>query len=286
MAGLKLFTHGSTTVLAHSYGSTVTGLALQNGLDVDNVVVFGSPGMATGNIDGLNLPAGTHFYALRAKGDYVSYSRNFGTDPADPAFGGTRLSTGDSVSGHSKYYLPKSESLKNIVAVVNGRPEALTTAGTSLRDEGGWPVVERGLIDDINRRTNEIQKTLAATAIGGIKDAAGNIVADLKDAAHAAGVAADAATAAAQVAQEAATEAARVAGDAVTDTARAAAQATAEAAAAAARTAQEAARAAGNVAEAVAGEVGKNADALGDAAGDAARAVGAGARSIWDGLTP
>lgn len=58
-----------STVLGHSYGSLVTGLALQHkGTGVQNAIVFGSPGLGTDNRADLHVP---HLYAEEARGDAV-----------------------------------------------------------------------------------------------------------------------------------------------------------------------------------------------------------------------
>src|SRR4051794_9929786 len=107
----------TTTVVAHSYGSLVAGLALRDcGLVVDNVVVLGSPGMDVNRASDLHLGA-IELYALRAPFDVVGWSEHFGRDPADPRFGAVRLATGSgdhAPSGHSSYFDTGSVSLHNV----------------------------------------------------------------------------------------------------------------------------------------------------------------------------
>jgi len=74
VAGLVLRAGVTTTVVAHSYGSLVTGRALREGLRVDAMVVLGSPGMGTRTADELRAPAGTRLFAARAPGDPVAWS--------------------------------------------------------------------------------------------------------------------------------------------------------------------------------------------------------------------
>lgn len=48
---------GDISVVAHSYGSTVTGHAMEDGLDVGRVVVLGSPGMGGNDRSALGSPS-------------------------------------------------------------------------------------------------------------------------------------------------------------------------------------------------------------------------------------
>jgi hypothetical protein len=100
----------------------------------------------------------TALYALRAPFDLVSWSENFGRDPSDPRFGAIRLATGTgphSPSGHSSYFDSGTMSLRNIAAVVAGRPDLLTvqrpstaeSAADVLDDVWGWTVREP--VDDV-----------------------------------------------------------------------------------------------------------------------------------------
>lgn len=105
------------TVVGHSYGSVVAGEALRAGLDVDAVVVTGSPGMGAERATELGpVPV----YALSAPGDVVSATQHFGEDPADPAFGATVLDTGGA-TGHQQYFVPGSAAVAAIALVAAGR---------------------------------------------------------------------------------------------------------------------------------------------------------------------
>ena len=120
------------TVVGHSYGTLVAGHAMRAGLDVDAVAVTGSPGMGARTADDLGAPP---VYALRAPGDYVSWTERFGTDPSDSDFGATRLATGD-VLGHSGYFDAGTESLTNLARVATGRADEATVEGRSWFDRG------------------------------------------------------------------------------------------------------------------------------------------------------
>ncbi|MPZ66585.1 MAG: hypothetical protein GEU83_14095 [Pseudonocardiaceae bacterium] len=129
------------TAIGHSYGSTTTGMAVQQpGTGVDDVVVIGSPGMGTSDVEDLNVPAG-HTYAVEARGDYVADFGRFGADP-NQMEGVTNLSAreeetvdGEQLSettGHATrdkddpkngYLAQGTTSQHNISTVVAGVPE-------------------------------------------------------------------------------------------------------------------------------------------------------------------
>jgi hypothetical protein len=105
------------TVIAHSYGSLVTGMAeSQQGLEVDETVLVGSPGVGVDSAD--DLGDGNVWVGLAAW-DPVGYSEWFGPNPHDKGFGATRFHTGD-ISGHSSYFNEGSESLRNIGLITAG----------------------------------------------------------------------------------------------------------------------------------------------------------------------
>jgi pimeloyl-ACP methyl ester carboxylesterase len=105
------------TVIGHSYGSLVTGMAeSEQGLDVDETVLIGSPGVGVDSAD--ELGDGNVWVGLAAF-DPVGYSEWFGLNPHDRAFGATRFHTGD-ISGHSSYFNEGSESLRNIGLITAG----------------------------------------------------------------------------------------------------------------------------------------------------------------------
>jgi pimeloyl-ACP methyl ester carboxylesterase len=181
--GLHLADDVTTTIVAHSYGSLVTGVALRDeGLDVDDVVVVGSPGMGVSRAAQLHL-GDTALYALRAPFDLVSWSENFGRDPSDPRFGAIRLATGSgphSPSGHSSYFDTGTTSLRNIAAVVTGRTDLLTvqrpstveSAADVVDDVWGWTVREP--VDDVQRLVDGA--TSAIEPMAQVVDAADHVI--------------------------------------------------------------------------------------------------------------
>ena len=105
------------TVIGHSYGSLVTGMAESSqGLDVDETVLVGSPGVGVDHAS--DLGDGNVWVGL-ADWDLVGYSGWFGPNPHDKGFGATRFHTGD-ISGHSSYFNEGSESLRNIGLITAG----------------------------------------------------------------------------------------------------------------------------------------------------------------------
>ena len=105
------------TVIGHSYGSLVTGMAESgHGLDVDETVLVGSPGVGVEHASDLG---GGNVWVGLAKWDLVGYSGWHGPNPHDRAFGATRFHTGD-ISGHSSYFNEGSESLRNIGLIAAG----------------------------------------------------------------------------------------------------------------------------------------------------------------------
>lgn len=126
------------TVIGHSYGSLVTGLAARNGLAADNVVFIGSPGVGVDSAHDFRLPEGAHVYAAEPSGgvrlgdvgfggDFVSNLGHnvhpFGGVPTEPDFGATVLDIGDRLNAfgsHSDYYAAGSTSLNLLGSIVRG----------------------------------------------------------------------------------------------------------------------------------------------------------------------
>ena len=105
------------TVIGHSYGSLVTGMAeSRQGLAVDETVLIGSPGVGVTHAS--DLGDGNVWVGL-AKWDLVGYSEWFGPNPHGKGFGARRFHTGD-ISGHSSYFNEGSESLRNIGLITAG----------------------------------------------------------------------------------------------------------------------------------------------------------------------
>jgi pimeloyl-ACP methyl ester carboxylesterase len=143
------------TVIAHSYGSVVAGLAASGGLAADDLVFVGSPGTTLDHADEAILrPEGRVWVAL-ADDDPIGLGISpselpppwvpppllpvmfaidlaiagaeelwHGTNPASEEFGATRLAT-DGSSGHSAYF--EAGSLHNLALIIQGLHDDLET---------------------------------------------------------------------------------------------------------------------------------------------------------------
>ena len=114
-----------TTVIAHSYGTTLVGAAAETGhLNADDVVFAGSPGVKVSGADEMDVPKG-HVWNEEADGDVVPDLGRWGHGgdrfviPSDPEFGANQLTT--DTEGHSGYWDENSQSLMNQALVVVGK---------------------------------------------------------------------------------------------------------------------------------------------------------------------
>jgi pimeloyl-ACP methyl ester carboxylesterase len=138
---LDVSPHQSLTVVAHSFGSIVTGCALaDHDLHCTDVVVAGSPGMTVDDLRQLHVEQ-SHFFSEQAPGDAIAELGIFGASPTAPTFGGTRMRTNAPdhvpVHAHSSYFVPGSEALENIVAVVTGRYSKIVRHRASVPEMAG-----------------------------------------------------------------------------------------------------------------------------------------------------
>jgi Alpha/beta hydrolase len=136
------------TVLAHSYGTLVTGLAARQGLAADAITLVGSPGVGAAHATELGLPAG-HVWAGRTPDDQVRgvfltdpIAREaaehldrygpvdvrvtgevyaFGPDPSLPAFGAQRIPLDPRQHGHSEYYELDTDGITSLTRIMLGR---------------------------------------------------------------------------------------------------------------------------------------------------------------------
>ncbi|MFD7962067.1 alpha/beta hydrolase [Streptomyces zaomyceticus] len=125
---------GHTTLIGHSYGSTLIGEAAQagrifDGPIADDIVVAGSPGMQADRAADLGV-SGEHMWAMGAEGDNVPLGGSLvglGEDwvvPTDPEFGGNVMKT--DTQGHSDYWNEGTLSLDNQAKVIVGDYEGVT----------------------------------------------------------------------------------------------------------------------------------------------------------------
>lgn len=125
-------TDAHITALGHSYGSTTTAaaaleLSRDGSTPIDDLVLFGSPGILTNDAADFGLDGGGT-YVMEADRDPVADANAFGGDPQD-ADGVTNLAAWDS-RGHSQYLSANGQnkygdlmSRGNIAAVATGHPE-------------------------------------------------------------------------------------------------------------------------------------------------------------------
>lgn len=161
------------TVWAHSYGAVLAGFAALRTTGIDDLAVFGAPGLPFSDVGRTSLEPGA-LNVLGAIGDDVfSYGWMVHGTSAASIVGALRLSTfapkepgvgcnhflhprsefvdvGRTSSGHSDYLRVGTDSAHNLVAVAAGRPDlrivqgaderACTTTGPSLgMDPLAWP---------------------------------------------------------------------------------------------------------------------------------------------------
>jgi hypothetical protein len=125
------------SVFAHSYGSTVSLVALARGsVEVDALVMVGSPGSAIQSADRLHVRNDT-IYVGEADWDPAVNSAFFGSDPGSSSYGANALGvsgardrlTGkwlDGSLGHNEYFKPGSESLHNMALIGTGNAKLVT----------------------------------------------------------------------------------------------------------------------------------------------------------------
>ncbi len=138
------------TAVGHSYGSTTTGhAATDHGLDVDDIVLVGSPGPGDAAEHATDLGVGSdHVWVGTNSLDPVgglgdkgwinkgNIELGLGRDPAEDDFGAIRFQAEatdrgtslDPFDDHSKYFDPNTESLHNIAEIINGHYDDVTRA--------------------------------------------------------------------------------------------------------------------------------------------------------------
>jgi pimeloyl-ACP methyl ester carboxylesterase len=117
----------AVTLIGHSYGALVVGLAAPRLPQVHDVVTMGAPG--TG-VDRAAQLGGAHVFAALAPADWMRrvpqvrlLGFGHGRRPSSPGFGATPLPTAG-VAGHDYYLVPGSATLAAVAGVVLGRPMA------------------------------------------------------------------------------------------------------------------------------------------------------------------
>lgn len=119
------------TLIGHSYGSVVAGLAAATlPPQVTDLVAVGSPGMGVSRAADLHTSA--NVWAGQAAQDWIDWVPAFrvwgaghGTLPAAPGFGARVFGT-HGVIDHDHYLAPGTQSLGNIVSIVLGRDSSVS----------------------------------------------------------------------------------------------------------------------------------------------------------------
>ncbi|MFF8608966.1 alpha/beta hydrolase [Streptomyces sp. NPDC015346] len=119
-----------TTVMGHSYGSTVAGMATQQGQSAgplaDDIIAVGSPGMQVKHASDLGVGK-EHVWAMGGDGDdilvrqggrLVGHGEGF-TIPTDKGFGGNIMQS--DAKDHGDFWEPGRNSLNNQAAVIAGQ---------------------------------------------------------------------------------------------------------------------------------------------------------------------
>jgi Alpha/beta hydrolase len=124
-SGLGITGDQRLTVVGHSYGSTVVGYGVRDGLAADNIIVMGSPGMSVNNVNDLNAKSGADVFAMRSTLDPVGGLNAFGTEPTSLSFGAQRLATNSNgIFTHSDYWT--HDNLNQIaLAATDGKPNVV-----------------------------------------------------------------------------------------------------------------------------------------------------------------
>ncbi|MFI9050832.1 alpha/beta hydrolase [Streptomyces sp. NPDC053427] len=134
LAGLKATGIPAPTVLCHSYGSVLCGVAAPAmGPDtVSDLVFFGSPGTRADTVAELGTTA--RVWAARDATDWIGdvphlrlLGLGHGTDPTDPAYGARRVSA-ERAEGHTGYLAPGADSLDNFADIALGAYSAVRCA--------------------------------------------------------------------------------------------------------------------------------------------------------------
>lgn len=122
------------TLIGHSYGTAVCGLALATARATD-CVALGSPGMGVWHRS--EMGAGTRIWAAQGTSDWIRWfprgrigTLGLGRAPLHPAIGATRFATG-AIEGHCSYYTPGSESLLNTARIAVGQYQDVTAPGAA-----------------------------------------------------------------------------------------------------------------------------------------------------------
>jgi len=112
------------TLIGHSYGAIVVGLAAPRLPQVRDLVALGAPGMGAQRATDLG---GARVWSALAEDDWIRrlpqvrlFGLGHGQRPSSPAFGARPLPV-DGVAGHDYYLTPGSSTLAAVAPIVLGR---------------------------------------------------------------------------------------------------------------------------------------------------------------------
>ncbi|MBV2362730.1 alpha/beta hydrolase [Streptomonospora nanhaiensis] len=115
-----------TTLVCHSYGTAVCGLAAREPGVADDVVALASPGMGVAHAGQMSA----RVWATRAEGDWIRFVPSvrlgplgLGGDPMSPRFGARTFPAGDA-TGHTDYYRPGGACLAVMAGIAVGAAPA------------------------------------------------------------------------------------------------------------------------------------------------------------------
>jgi len=135
------------SVIAHSYGSTATMMALRDyGMQLDSLGIVGSPGSEAKRATELGVP-GDNVFVGEAPWDQVKDSAFFGADPGSTSFGAHQISVDGGVdsltgatllasTGHDEYFVRGSESLRNLALVALGQGALVSSDSAAVFFKG------------------------------------------------------------------------------------------------------------------------------------------------------
>jgi pimeloyl-ACP methyl ester carboxylesterase len=112
------------TLIGHSYGAIVVGMAAPRLPEVRDLVALGAPGMGADRAADLG---GARVWSALAPGDWIRripqvrlFALGHGRRPSNPDFGARQLPT-EGVPGHDYYLTPGSSTLDALAPIVLGR---------------------------------------------------------------------------------------------------------------------------------------------------------------------
>ncbi|GAB3207818.1 alpha/beta hydrolase [Marinactinospora thermotolerans] len=118
------------SLVCHSYGAVVCGLAAREAGVADEVVALAAPGLGVGSVADVRA----RVWSVRAPDDWIRFVPSLslgpiglGADPMAPDSPARVVASGP-ISGHESYYQPGSESLANVARVVLGDLSSVTPA--------------------------------------------------------------------------------------------------------------------------------------------------------------